>query len=143
MSWSSEEITHHVEQHPALALALCEYIGAANALINARVSDIIRFTTGPRVGIGLLQLAIANGKLQSDGAARLKGFTHQAFADYIGTSREIVTCEMNRLRRLGYITYSRRYTDVYPAALSEWMGSQGVPQRSTTPARAGSVAALR
>ena len=59
------------------------------------------------------------------GAVRLTGLTHQAIADYVGTSREIVTSEMNRLRRLGYLTYSRLYTDIYVSALSEWMRQQG------------------
>jgi hypothetical protein len=32
---------------------------------------------------------------------------------------------MNRLRRLGYVTYSRLYTDIYLSALIEWMRQQG------------------
>ena len=33
--------------------------------------------------------------------------------------------EMNRLRRLGYVSYSRLHTDIYASALSEWMRQQG------------------
>ena len=36
-----------------------------------------------------------------------------------------MTSEMNRLRRLGYVSYSRLFTDVYASALSEWMRQQG------------------
>jgi Mn-dependent DtxR family transcriptional regulator len=60
-----------------------------------------------------------------DGATRITGLTHQAIADYVGTSREIVTSEMNRLRRLGYVSYSRLHTDIYARALGEWMRQQG------------------
>jgi CRP-like cAMP-binding protein len=35
-------------------------------------------------------------------------FTHEALSRFVGTSREIVTHYMNRFRRLGFISYSRR-----------------------------------
>jgi Mn-dependent DtxR family transcriptional regulator len=62
--------------------------------------------------------------------------THQAIADYVGTSREIVTSELNRLRRLGYVNYSRLYTDIFVSALSEWMRQQGfrAHERAAEPA---------
>jgi hypothetical protein len=32
---------------------------------------------------------------------------------------------MNRLRRLGYVTYSRLHTDICLSALTEWMKQNG------------------
>jgi len=125
MSWSSEELQERVERQPKLALALCEYFGRNNALLRERITTIANYKTGPRVTIALIELARANGAGTPAGATRITGLTHQAIADYVGTSREIVTSEMNRLRRLGYVSYSRLHTDIYANALSEWMRQQG------------------
>lgn len=126
MSWTPEEVQERIEREPKLALALCEYFGCQNALMRERITTIANFKTGPRVTIALVQLAQSNGAQTPDGALRVTGLTHQAIADYVGTSREIVTSEMNRLRRLGYVAYSRLHTDVYASALMEWMRQQGM-----------------
>jgi biotin operon repressor len=57
---------------------------------------------------------------------RIAALTHYAIAEYVGTSREIVTYQMNRLRRMGMLRYSRRFIDVYAQALSETLRQQGV-----------------
>jgi CRP-like cAMP-binding protein len=54
-----------------------------------------------------------------DGAVRIPSLTHHTLAEYVGTSREVVTFQMNRLRRLGLIRYSRQFIDVYPERLRE------------------------
>ncbi len=125
MSWTADEVQERIEKEPRLALALAEYFGQHNLLLRERITTIANYKTGPRVTLALVQLARTNGANTPTGATRLTGLTHQAIADYVGTSREIVTSEMNRLRRLGYLTYSRLYTDIYVSALSEWMRQQG------------------
>ena len=126
MSWDVEEVADRIQKEPKLALALCEYFGRHNSLLRERITVISNCKTGPRVVIALVQLARANGSPTPQGAMRITGLTHQAIADYVGTSREIVTSEMNRLRRLGYVSYSRLFTDIYASALTEWMRQQGV-----------------
>lgn len=125
MCWTAEEVQDRVEREPKLALALSEYFGRHNALLRDRITTIANYKTGPRVMLALIQLSRSNGSTTPHGATRLSGLTHQAIADYVGTSREIVTSEMNRLRRLGYVSYSRLYTDIYVSALAEWMRQQG------------------
>jgi CRP-like cAMP-binding protein len=93
MSWRGEEVERQMEQHPRLALALCEYFALANSLTVERISAM-KFATGPRVTIALMQLAQGTGRRQSDGAMRLCGLTHQAISEYVGTSREMVTVGM-------------------------------------------------
>jgi CRP-like cAMP-binding protein len=126
MCWTAEEVQDRIEKEPRLALALCEYFGRHNALLRDRITTIANYKTGPRVAFALLQLARSNGSATPQGAQRITGLTHQAMADYVGTSREIVTSELNRLRRLGYVSYSRLYTDIYASALGEWMRQQGM-----------------
>jgi CRP/FNR family cyclic AMP-dependent transcriptional regulator len=125
MSWTPDEVQDRIEKEPKLALALGEYFGRQNLLLRERITTIANYKTGPRVTLALIQLARINGSTTQDGSTRLSGLTHQAIADYVGTSREIVTSEMNRLRRLGYVTYSRLHTDVALSALTEWMKQQG------------------
>ena len=125
MCWTAEEVQERIEKEPRLALALCEYFGRHNALLRERITTIANYKTGPRVTLALIQLARSNGTTTPTGSTRISGLTHQAIADYVGTSREIVTSEMNRLRRLGYVTYSRLHTDVSLSALTEWMKQQG------------------
>ena len=70
---------------------------------------------------------------------RIDSLTHHTIADYVGTSREVVTFQMNRIRRLGLIRYNRRYIDVYSRAVAEALRLRGIhlPERpaagSTTP----------
>jgi CRP-like cAMP-binding protein len=125
MSWTTEEVQERIEKEPRLALALAEYFGRQNLLLRERITTIANYKTGPRVTLALLQLARTNGSMTAEGSTRLTGLTHQAIADYVGTSREIVTSEMNRMRRLGYVTYSRLHTDIYVSALTEWMRQEG------------------
>jgi CRP/FNR family transcriptional regulator len=127
MSWSPEEIRDRIEREPKLALALAEYFGRHNAIVRERITTIAHYTTGPRVMLALIQLCRAIGVSMPNGATRITGLTHQAIADYVGTSREIVTSEMNHLRRLGYVDYSRLHTDIFVSALVEWMRQQGTP----------------
>jgi CRP-like cAMP-binding protein len=125
MSWSCDEVQERIEREPKLALALAQYFGRNNGVLRERITTIANYKTGPRVVLALIQLSQSVGTQTPNGALRITGLTHQAIADYVGTSREIVTSEMNRLRRMGYIAYSRLYTDVFATALQEWMRQQG------------------
>ena len=82
--------------------------------------------------LALLEFADTLGTEMQDGAERLPALTHQTIAEYVGTSREIVSMEMNRLRRMGMVRYSRKFVDVYAGALREWMrqGDIRVPSRT-------------
>ena len=58
---------------------------------------------------------------------------------YVGTSREIVTFQMNRLRRMGLLTYSRKFIDINGAAIQQLLRDQGIISVQTS-AAAGNVA---
>jgi Mn-dependent DtxR family transcriptional regulator len=57
---------------------------------------------------------------------RVASLTHNTIAEFVGTSREIVTFQMNRLRRLGLVRYSRKHIDVYALAMRENLREQGI-----------------
>jgi CRP-like cAMP-binding protein len=84
------------------------------------------YKTPERVMLALVQLADSLGAPIPDGATRVPALTHHTIAEYVGTSREIVTFQLNRLRRLGMLRYSRKHMDVYTQALQEALRHQGV-----------------
>jgi hypothetical protein len=59
------------------------------------------------------------GTAEEDGAIRMIPLTHEFLAAWIGTSREAVTTHMNRLRRQGYVRYSRKAMILYTSSLRE------------------------
>jgi CRP/FNR family transcriptional regulator, cyclic AMP receptor protein len=121
MSWTREEIEQYVEREPRLGVALAQYFMRRCLELEERIESMAVYKIPERILLALAQLADTLGVATSDGAIRIDSLTHQAVAEYVGTSREIITFQMNRLRREGIIRYSRRYIDVLPQALPEWV----------------------
>jgi len=126
MSWSREEIELQIEREPCLGIALWQYMVRASLELQDRIESMAVHKTPERVSLALLQLSAELGSLMPDGALRLDSLTHQTIAEFVGTSREIVTCQMNRLRRMGLLRYSRKNIDIYSQALRETLIQQGV-----------------
>jgi CRP/FNR family transcriptional regulator len=133
MSWTREEIEAQIEREPHLGIALLQHFAARSVELQQRLHNMAVYKTCVRVPLCLILLADRLGTQSSDGAMRVAALTHQTIADYVGTSREIVTSEMNRLRRSGMVRYSRKFIDVYAAALRESLRAQDV----SVPGRAG------
>lgn len=131
MSWSREEVEQQIEREPKLGLALCQYLVRQGLELQDRIESMAVYKTPERVMLALLQLAGDLGAAMPDGAVRIGSLTHHTLAEYVGTSREIVTFQMNRLRRLGMIRYSRQFIDVHPKLLREALAT---PAASSSPA---------
>jgi CRP/FNR family transcriptional regulator len=56
-----------------------------------------------------------------DGSFRMPPLTHELLAQYVGTSREIITTYMNQFRRDGYLKFSRKEVILFPDPLREWV----------------------
>src|SRR5947209_18873667 len=91
-----------------------------------RIESMAIYKTPERVMLALVQLADSLGSPMNDGATRVAALTHHTVAEYVGTSREIVTFQLNRLRRLGMIRYSRKHMDIYTGAIKETLPEHGV-----------------
>lgn len=132
MSWTRQEIETQIEREPRLGIAFLQHFAARSMELQLRLHNMAVYKTCLRVPLCLILLADRLGSQTSDGALRVAALTHQTIADYVGTSREIVTSEMNRLRRSGMVRYSRKHIDVYAAALRESLRAQDVmaPQRA-------------
>jgi CRP-like cAMP-binding protein len=112
MSWTSAEIESQVAVNPRLGVILCQYLVRQCLELSERMESLIVHKTPDRVMLALAQIARRTGVEMPDGSLRFEPLTHQTLAEYVGTSREVVTCQLNRLRSLGFIRYSRQYIEV-------------------------------
>jgi CRP-like cAMP-binding protein len=134
MCWSAAEIEVQIERAPRLGLALSQYFVRHCIELQDRIESMASHKTPERVMLAIVQLADAMGTPMIDGSTRIGSLTHQTIAEYTGTSREIVTSELNRLRRLGMLSYTRKHIDVYTGAIRDVLRSRGIalPNLQTT-----------
>jgi len=139
MCWTREEIESHIEREPRLGLALAQYMVRQCLELQERIESLAIHKTPERIMLALAQLAGAMGTTMADNATRIPAITHHTLAEYVGTSREIVTFQLNRLRRKGCLRYTRKYIDVYLPAIDAELLASGVQPPARQPAfhRAG------
>jgi CRP-like cAMP-binding protein len=126
MSWSRAEIEQQIEREPHLGIALSRYLARQCLGLQDRIESVATQKIPSRVMLGLLQLAADLGTPTPDGALRVASLTQDAIAEFVGTSRELVTVQMNRLRRLGMCRYSRRFIDIFAPAIRESLKQQHI-----------------
>jgi CRP/FNR family transcriptional regulator, cyclic AMP receptor protein len=136
MSWSGAEIETQIEREPRLGLALSQYLVRQYIELQDRIESIAAYKTPERVMLALMQLADSLGTPMADGAVRVGSLTHQTIAEYVGTSREIVTFQLNRLRRLGLLRYSRKHLDIYMRPMQDMLREQAIRRAAKMHARA-------
>lgn len=119
MSWSRGEIEGYIEREPRLGLAMLQCAVYKSRQLQARIESAATLKTPARVMVAMAGLARQLGTPMPDGSMRVGPLTHKTIAEYIGTSREIVTFEMNRMRRMGLLQYTRKHIDVYIQAITE------------------------
>jgi CRP/FNR family transcriptional regulator, cyclic AMP receptor protein len=119
MSWTTQEIEEQVERQPRLGIALLQMLVKRALDYEDRLQSFALDKTPERVVRSLLRFADRLGTSTDDGSIRIPPLTHQVLSEYVGTSREIVTFQMNHLRQKGYLRYSRKGIQVYADALRE------------------------
>jgi CRP/FNR family transcriptional regulator, cyclic AMP receptor protein len=134
MSWAGAEIEEQVERQPRLGVALLQMLIKRTVDHEERIQSFALDKTPERVIRSLLRFAARQGVQGEDGSVRIPPLTHQVISEYVGTSREIVTFQMNHLRQQGFLRYSRRGIDVYADALRDRLHTQARDQDSE-PAR--------
>jgi CRP/FNR family transcriptional regulator len=131
LEWKVNEIELQIAREPRLAMALLQHLICRSNSLQERIEVMARYTTQERVMRSLIQLASTLGKVMPDGSTRFAGLTHQTIAAYVGTSREIISTQMNRLRHLGLVQYSRKHIDVSVPGIREALAA-GQPQKRST-----------
>jgi len=112
MSWTPAEIEQQIEREPRFGVALSQYVLRLGRELADRIETMAVLKTPERVVAALLQLGASLGEARPDGLLRMPGLTHHTVSEYVGTSREIVTYQMTRLRGQGLIRYSRQFIDI-------------------------------
>jgi CRP-like cAMP-binding protein len=126
MSWTRAEIEQQIDREPRLGIALSQFLVRQCIELQDRIQSMAVHKTPERVMLALLQLAGSAGTRLPDGSTRIGSLTHHTISEYVGTSREIDTFQMNRLRRLGLVRYSRKHIDVFAPAMEQALRDQGI-----------------
>jgi CRP/FNR family transcriptional regulator, cyclic AMP receptor protein len=126
MSWSAADIEAQIERKPRLGWALFQCLVREGITLQHRIEDMVLYQNPERIRLALLQFADQMGTPTAEGWTRLGALTHQTLAGYVGTSREVMTTQLNRLRRLGVLRYSRQHIDLYVPAIRTMLHEQGV-----------------
>jgi CRP/FNR family cyclic AMP-dependent transcriptional regulator len=124
MSWTSREIEEQAERQPKLGIALLQMLVKRGLDYQARLQSFALDKTPERVIRALLRFAERLGARTEDGSINIPPLTHQVISEYVGTSREIITFQMNQLRQKGFLRYSRKGIQVYADALKEHLQAQ-------------------
>jgi CRP-like cAMP-binding protein len=124
MSWTRAEIEEQMERQPRLGIALLQMLVRRCLDYEERLQSLALDKTPERIVRSLLRFAGRLGSPAEDGSIKIPPLTHQVLSEYVGTSREIVTFQMNSLRQKGYLRYSRKGIQVYAAALADYLRTE-------------------
>jgi len=125
VSWTRAEIEQQIGRSPRLGMALQAYFAQRCIELLTRIEALAFRKTKERVMLALVQLAEGLG-MPAEGGLRLAPMTHQMIAEYVGTSREIVTSHMSEVRRMGLLEYNRKYIQVDVRGMREALRQEGI-----------------
>jgi CRP/FNR family cyclic AMP-dependent transcriptional regulator len=122
MMWTAAEIEEIVSRRPKLGIALLQFLVQRSMDFVSRIETFAVDNIARRLARALLRFSERFGNHTDDGSVQMIPFTHELLAQYVGTSREIVTHYMNQFRREGYLEYSRQGILLRGDALRAWLG---------------------
>ena len=126
MMWPTASLQEIVVRRPRLAVALLQLLVQRTVTFKERIESLSEDTIERRLARSLVRFAEHFGVLEDDGSLRMPPFTHELLAQYVCTSREVITLYMTRFRRQGYLRYSRKGISVYTVAFRDWLAQAGV-----------------
>jgi len=124
MSWTAQEIEEQSQRQPKLGIAFIQMFVQRSLEYQARLQSFALDKTPERFVRCLLHFSDRMGTRGDDGYTSIPPLTHQVLAGYVGTTREIITLQMNHFRQKGMLRYSRKGIQVYEEALREYLRSK-------------------
>jgi CRP/FNR family cyclic AMP-dependent transcriptional regulator len=120
MCWSIADIERLVAKEPRLAIALMQVVVRRSVDFTRRLESFSVEGTAQRLARTLIQFAerVGGGTM---GAITIPPLTHELLAQYVGTSREIISHHMSDFRNKGHIRYSRRGITVHRDSIRAWL----------------------
>jgi len=121
MTWTVSEIEDILTKRPRLGVALLQILSQRALDFAHRIESFAVDNISRRLARSLIRFSDRLGTVHEDGSVHMVSFTHEMLAQYVGTSREIVTHYMNEFRRQGYLQYSRKGIILYRDAFKDWL----------------------
>jgi len=125
MAWKARDIEDLIQKRPRLAIALLQAFGQRALNLLQRLESLSTDRIDKRLALSLIRFAERLGRPQDDGSIQMDPLTHDVLAQYVGTSRELITCHMTKFRKEGYLQYSRRSIVLYSDAMKAWVRDNG------------------
>lgn len=125
MTWAVSEMEGLVTKRPRLAVALVQILAKRNADYTRRIESFAVDSIERRLARSLLRLSERLGIREESGSVWMMPLTHDVLSRYIGTSREVVSHHMNRLRKHGCVSYSRQGIRLYRDSLCKVLDGNG------------------
>jgi CRP/FNR family transcriptional regulator, cyclic AMP receptor protein len=125
LAWTPAEIEEHCERHPQLGIRLINLFIQRGIDYQTRLQSFALEGTPERLVRSLLHFADRMGTPSDQDFIAIPPLTHQVIADYVGTTREMINSQMNRLRRDGYLKYSRKGIQIHSRTLRDYLGLRG------------------
>ena len=122
MSWTTDEIERIAATRPQLAMAFMQLVVQRSQEFESRVESFVVDSIQRRLARSLVRFSERFGHELGDDTIQIMALPHELIAQYMGTSREVVTHFMIQFRRLGYLRYSRREVIVNAHGLRKWLG---------------------
>jgi len=119
MTWTDTEIQQLIMRRLQLGMALIQMLTRRCIDYSRRIESCSSDNVARRLARSLIHFSERLGEKLENGSIQLMPLSHELLAQYVGTSREIVTQYMNQFRRQDYLRYSRKEIVVYPAAMNE------------------------
>jgi CRP/FNR family transcriptional regulator, cyclic AMP receptor protein len=114
MTWTTAQIEDIAARRPQLAVALLQLLVQRFQFFGERIESFSVDNISRRLARALLRFSERMGHVTESGPVEMSPLTHELLAQYVGTTREIVTHYMNEYRRKGYMLYSRKGILVRP-----------------------------
>jgi CRP/FNR family transcriptional regulator, cyclic AMP receptor protein len=121
MCWSIADIERLVAKEPRLAIALMQVVVRRSVDFTRRLESFSVEGTAQRLARTLIQFAERVGGGGASGTVTIPPLTHELLAQYVGTSREIISHHMSDFRNKGHIRYSRRGITVHRDSIRAWL----------------------
>ncbi len=121
MTWKAEDVERLMEQRPSLAMAFMRIMAQRELDFGERMQSMSRNSIASRLARSLLRFSDRLGTPTGDGFVRMRGFTHEFLAQYVGTSRELVNVSMTQFRRQDLLRYSRQEIAIRREPFIHWI----------------------
>ena len=108
MAWTADQLEELFPRHPRLAVALLQMVVQRSVDFTWRIESFAQDNISRRIARALIRFSRRFGHQDGDNRIDMLPLPHALLAQYVGTSREIVTHWMVQFRKEGYLSYSRK-----------------------------------